>query len=1023
MGRKSPEALMKADQKQKRSTDLSHDGVSQQESQYLTRCTRFRLSTEYELSICNCKHILRMTIGERHSVVNPQRWLCNTCLTTESVWACLSCPNVACGRYIHEHALNHYLESGHPLVIDVNELYVYCYACEEYVLNDNKSGDIKVLRETLQAIRYQNFTGTTRSGHTLRTATISADEDVQMRRRLQQQQLDRDDRLFTAIWHSRFVRQRKTFRNWRNYVRNKDKHCQSDDEQASATVTLQRTSEIQEDFIGKLDNHLETLSESKILPVATKLNSTSTIAPQTSVRDIKVESDKLLNDPAPKECIPIVSSSNISSSTVSSVDEVTEFKENLPQVQTEATNKMTETIKTDVIILLTDQLSVDTDLQKSIVLGSSVPSKEENTEQNEGQKDTVISDDAKITEPKVVEQPSIDNKSPKKRPSSEIVSVTSPRPKRANAASRYKEIMTRLSQSLEPPRKKPCVAEKESAVDPEVNGVDSPVRRSLRLQIREEATKKRQKQNKKKKTSLSPNQKRRKARAAPVQKLSIPPRSRIYRRVTSESGTKSLYDSVPNRAVTSLIPGVTGLRNLGNTCYLNSIIQVLGHLQKFRRCLLAVRDLEMDETTVCYEDPQVSPSSKLRVAGRRSTIEMYENQSTTASKKLLKMQAGLNGGHETGHKDDVDKTDVETLFGQKQFCTNSAQNPLSLCHELHDLYHIMWSGKWKLVSPYHFLSSVWQLIPSFRGYSQQDAQEFLCELLDKIVSELERRHVAPRNPSSRLSERISRVVHTVFEGQLHSKVRCLQCKHVSSRIEPFWDLSLEFPQRYHTSATNWKNHNKSCSLLEMLDKFTEAERLDGGCVYHCSYCNERQQVGCSGHRTRVRRLSHRKVQNKLTEAEKQIKITELPQILRFHLKRFRWSGRNHREKITVPVDFPPELDMTQHCWGPSESSSTMTPSGQEFMYDLSAVVIHHGRGFGSGHYTAYCWNDVGKFWVHCNDSNLELCSIDDVMQSQAYILFYTQRGLDPHPHLFSPTPTPDLSPPPSPSALFNGGDT
>ena len=26
------------------------------------------------------------------------------------------------------------------------------------------------------------------------------------------------------------------------------------------------------------------------------------------------------------------------------------------------------------------------------------------------------------------------------------------------------------------------------------------------------------------------------------------------------------------------------------------------------------------------------------------------------------------------------------------------------------------------------------------------------------------------------------------------------------------------------------------------------------------------------------------------------------------------------------------------------------------MYSLSAAVVHHGRGFGSGHYTSYCWN-------------------------------------------------------------------
>lgn len=55
-----------------------------------------------------------------------------------------------------------------------------------------------------------------------------------------------------------------------------------------------------------------------------------------------------------------------------------------------------------------------------------------------------------------------------------------------------------------------------------------------------------------------------------------------------------------------------------------------------------------------------------------------------------------------------------------------------------------------------------------------------------------------------------------------------------------------------------------------------------------------------------------------------------------------------------------------------------------------------------------------EFWVHCNDSNLELCSIEDVMASQAYILFYSLRGIDPQPHIFSPPLTPTV---PSPSSL------
>lgn len=32
------------------------------------------------------------------------------------------------------------------------------------------------------------------------------------------------------------------------------------------------------------------------------------------------------------------------------------------------------------------------------------------------------------------------------------------------------------------------------------------------------------------------------------------------------------------------------------------------------------------------------------------------------------------------------------------------------------------------------------------------------------------------------------------------------------------------------------------------------------------------------------------------------------------------------------------------------------------------------------------------FWVHCNDSKLNMCSVEEVCRTQAYILFYTQRS-------------------------------
>jgi ubiquitin carboxyl-terminal hydrolase 44/49 len=69
----------------------------------------------------------------------------------------------------------------------------------------------------------------------------------------------------------------------------------------------------------------------------------------------------------------------------------------------------------------------------------------------------------------------------------------------------------------------------------------------------------------------------------------------------------------------------------------------------------------------------------------------------------------------------------------------------------------------------------------------------------------------------------------------------------------------------------------------------------------------------------------------------------------------RWSGRNHREKIGVHVGFEEILNMEPYCY--KETLKSLRP--ECFIYDLSAVVMHHGKGFGSGHYTAYCYNSEG----------------------------------------------------------------
>ncbi|KAF7234307.1 hypothetical protein EG68_12143 [Paragonimus skrjabini miyazakii] len=140
----------------------------------------------------------------------------------------------------------------------------------------------------------------------------------------------------------------------------------------------------------------------------------------------------------------------------------------------------------------------------------------------------------------------------------------------------------------------------------------------------------------------------------------------------------------------------------------------------------------------------------------------------------------------------------------------------------------------------------------------------------------------------------------------------------------------------------------------------------------------------------------------------------------------RWIGRQ-REKVNCHVSFPLILDLSEfmlnesnrnecsrtHTYDPGSLGSSDCPlhrsddcltSGGYYspitdlhssfprrrLYHLTGVIVHHGRGFQSGHYTAYCLNDEPECWLNCNDANVSLCDYSEVAASQAYLLFYSE---------------------------------
>lgn len=63
---------------------------------------------------------------------------------------------------------------------------------------------------------------------------------------------------------------------------------------------------------------------------------------------------------------------------------------------------------------------------------------------------------------------------------------------------------------------------------------------------------------------------------------------------------------------------------------------------------------------------------------------------------------------------------------------------------------------------------------------------------------------------------------------------------------------------------------------------------------------------------------------------------------------------------------------------------------QLYMYDLSAVVVHKGK-MESGHYICYCRE--GNDWFMFDDSKVVLVSETEVLEANAYLLFYVIQWL------------------------------
>jgi ubiquitin C-terminal hydrolase len=371
-----------------------------------------------------------------------------------------------------------------------------------------------------------------------------------------------------------------------------------------------------------------------------------------------------------------------------------------------------------------------------------------------------------------------------------------------------------------------------------------------------------------------------------------------------------------------------GLDNIGNTCYMNSALQLLINSPSFVSFLLK-NDDKSNSDTYLYK------ASINRVAEReRKRLKLSEDDIVS-----------------------INRSDIDRNI--KKSITRELSNIItSLCNSNTS------------IRPIKFKKRCDKLLPSFQGCRQHDAHEFLIQLINLIIEET---GIETNTELSNLSKpikkyfKIKNIINDLDDNdpqkiELSNKLvlYCNKNKSILNKIDginyyielykkKYNPLINSFHIIYNTSfkCSNCNNilnkyENNTILTLELcdnlyesFDNFTSEEIISD---FSCSNCKQ----------------NHPNI--------KSCSLWRFPITLFIHLKRFKYTSSGRYIKDNSPTIIPKILNLSKYCNKLNIFNDAIIP-----MYELGGISHHYGS-INGGHYTADCKAINSNNWYKLDDS-------------------------------------------------------